>query len=630
MSYKPTDEQQQILQHDLKQHGRILAGPGTGKSATVISLLETQLPADGSIKAKLLTFTRAATAELALKLKGNDVLAGLAPSTIHSFCISVLLSEAGLGQFPRPLRIADRWEERTIVSPTLAKQLGIKQNDLKDLIAEMASNWESLSDTESPEIPKELRARFLGAWAEHRRILGYTLLAELPYALYQSLQQHPDLTQGLFDLMVVDEYQDLNACDLAILKEIGKRGCAILGAGDDDQSIYSFRKAHPEGIRRFSDDYPGAADYPLSVTLRCGRKIIDWANWVISQDAGRLAGRTLQPIAGAADGEVGLFSFKSEVAEAKGIAALVQDLITSKKIPPPQVLILLRSDHNGHFSKSIKDALDAKKISYSDPSWVNDVLEARGNRTLLALLRLAVHREDSLAWASLLELQDGIGQTFFNFIYEKARAAPSTFGAALLADHASKFGDGPRSSAKAAALVDNILATLQDIVVPDEMPETGWGAWMQQTFTGAAGNDDLWGLLASVDGRIDKDNVTLEQYLNQITPLARDAALESDNGVRIMSLASSKGLTVEATIIAGVEDGLIPNDKADLAEERRLLYVGMTRAKQVLYCTWARRRGGPTARYGKTNAAGGNKTRNLTHFLVGGPVSSQARDDLAK
>src|SRR5258708_2630416 len=129
MVYKPTPEQELILRHDLTRHGRILAGPGTGKSATVISLLETQLPADGSINAKLLTFTRAATSELASKVKGNDALASLTPSTIHSFCISVLLSEPGLGQFPRPLRIADRWEEQTIVAPTLAKRLGVERRE---------------------------------------------------------------------------------------------------------------------------------------------------------------------------------------------------------------------------------------------------------------------------------------------------------------------------------------------------------------------------------------------------------------------------------------------------------------------------------------------------------------------
>src|SRR5947207_7706055 len=118
----------------------------------------------------------------------------------------------------------------------------------------MAANWESLRADEDPRVSAADRARFLGAWNEHRRIYGYTLLAELPYELRKALRDHPDLDGVEYDLLIVDEYQDLNACDLEVIKLIGERGCSVIGAGDDDQSMHSGRKAAPEGIRNCLGD----------------------------------------------------------------------------------------------------------------------------------------------------------------------------------------------------------------------------------------------------------------------------------------------------------------------------------------------------------------------------------------
>jgi DNA helicase II / ATP-dependent DNA helicase PcrA len=379
MAFNPTEEQKAVLAHDLRRHGRILAGPGTGKSATIITLLNS-LPDGSPIRAKLLTFTRAATAELAHKLSEAENVLCDRPSTVHSFCISVLLSNPGVGEFPEPFRMADDWENREIVRPTLARRLGIQVRQVRELFGELAANWESLVPQERPGIEPAVRARFMGGWRQHREIYGYTLPSELPHALLNALQDHDDLKGIQYDALVVDEYQDLNACDLAVLRAIADRGCAIIGAGDDDQSIYSFRKAHPEGIRRFPTDYNGAADYPLSITQRCGRRIVEWANYVIQGDPDRPVARGgLQCADNAPEGEVALLSFAGEVAEARGIATLTQDLMR-RGIQPSQILILMRSDYNGQFSKRIKAELEAREIAFSNPDTVNEILEHEPNR----------------------------------------------------------------------------------------------------------------------------------------------------------------------------------------------------------------------------------------------------------
>lgn len=308
--FTPTPEQQAILDHDPDRHARVLAGPGTGKTAAVVAFTEKLLAGDPRPKIKLLTFTRAATGELAKKVADLPTATAERPSTIHSFAISLLLRNPGAGGFPRPLRIADGWEQDNIVHPTLARRAQVTKRILtRQLIPEMASGWERLDPVRFPQVDERTRAQFVGAWREHRQVYGYTLLAELPYALREALRDHPDFEGFDYDLLIVDEYQDLNACDLEVLKLASERGCTIVGTGDDDQSIYSFRWAAPMGIRRFLTDYSGAADYPLSVTQRCARQIIRWGNHVIQGDPDRDRERAeLTTPRDSPDGEVALLT----------------------------------------------------------------------------------------------------------------------------------------------------------------------------------------------------------------------------------------------------------------------------------------------------------------------------------
>src|SRR5215472_15853712 len=174
MPYDPTDEQRAILGHDRRRHARVLAGPGTGKSATLVALVDQLLGENPAPRIKLLTFTRAATAELAKKVSEHPAAAAERPSTIHSFAISILLRNPGTGGFPEPLRIADDWEDDNIVRPTLARRIGVRKDRLENLFREMAANWESLRPEENPRVDAAERARFLGGWNEHRQVCGYT------------------------------------------------------------------------------------------------------------------------------------------------------------------------------------------------------------------------------------------------------------------------------------------------------------------------------------------------------------------------------------------------------------------------------------------------------------------------
>ena len=626
MAYDPTPEQRQILAHEPSRHGRVLAGPGTGKSATVVDLIHRLLASNhGSPpRIRLLTFTRAATAELAGKVAAQEAEVER-PSTVHSFAISVLLQNPGSAPFVEPLRIADDWEQKQIIRPELAEMTGVSPKFVKDhLMPEMQAMWQSLVPEEDSEVDEATRNRFVGAFGQHRRVMGYVLLGELPDLLRQALEAYDDLKGIDYDLLVVDEYQDLNACDLRVLELLAKRGVAIFAVGDDEQSIYGWRKAAPEGIRRFPEDYPGADDYVLSVSHRCGVEIIRWARFVIEADPERPRERDrLVPTKGAPPGEVALLSFPSQVTEARGVADLVQNLIEREGLKPFEILVMSRGDFNGQFSRPIKDELDRRGISVDDPSWVDEVVNDTANRAALLLARLMVNPADSLAWSGLTVIEPRVGPAFRKAIYDRAVEARTTFAEALLAAHSEDLDSMTGAAARRAKeLIDRILAWLEANPVPEgeDVPER-WGEWLALAFADAPAHmsDALAELLGVVDDAIEA-GTGLSRFLGQVQPLAKDHASAQASGVRFMTMGMSKGLTAEASIIIGAEEDIVPSPRSEEDEERRLLYVALTRAKRFSYVTWATRRTGPTARAGSPRVQG---RRGLSPLLRGGPVTTQ-------
>ena len=618
MIFKPTAEQSRILRHSPTQHARVLAGPGTGKSFTMVRLLQNLVKESPSIRVRMLSFTRAATAELAEKF--TDASQTASTSTVHSFAISVLMQNPGVSGLPEPLRIADNWETETIVKPTLARRVGVTLKMLKRLLIEMEANFQSLAEEQNETISPALRARFRGAWGEHRQVFGYTLLQELPFALHRALEQHDDLSGMDLDLLIVDEYQDLNACDLGMLRLVSQHsGCSVIGTGDDDQSIYSWRKAAPEGIRNLLRDYHPACDYSLSVTQRCGSRIIDWATQVIAGDPDRPADRPpLRSADGSPDGEVALLRFRSNDEEARGVARLVGSLIVCEKLQPRDILVLMRADHNGRFSREIAKELEALSIPSSDSDQVKRLLAEDSVRRWLALFRLLENREDSLAWATLMHLTPRVGPQFTEgYIYDTARKAGSTFGSVLLQRYTAGFGDGPRSAGQARTTISAALKWLDEQVLPEDGPDNGWGDWIiERTAQGHFPElpEEFQRLLVEIDESLESaptQHKSLSRYVGQIDPLGTDLRTSSDEGVRIMTMARSKGLTVRATIVFGLEENLLPWPNADRSEERRLLYVAMTRAKEYLYCTWTGDRQGVTAYAGRQSTG----RRSLCPFL---------------
>ena len=616
-------------------HARLLAGPGTGKTFTLTRhmcflIAEKQVPADRILA---ITFTRAAARELRQRI-ASELGEEENPRifTLHAFALRQLLKNATIiTALPQPLRIADDWEERNIVHEDLKSMLGLARiKDARDLLSELSADWQSLTADEADWEKRHPVPRFLGAWREHRQVYGYTLRSELVYQLKKALEQRGDFElEGPIGHLLVDEYQDLNRCDLAVVQQIASRGVELFIAGDDDQSIYGFRKAHPEGIRRFPRDYSGATEIELEVCKRCDRAILDIGLFVARQDPRRIEKR-IRSEPGTEEGEVALLHFDNDDAEARGITDLCTRLTERCNLKPHDILILLRADRNGVFSRMIREQLQVASIGVAAATDTTNPLDEVSGRALLAFLELAVRQDSNLAWHSLLQIWcDGIGPRAVNAVYDLARSRSESFAQTAIAAHADTAILPTKHRSRLSNAIGKVVRQLEILFPEDTRSDHETCDELMEVIRSAANS------IVADDGEREaillKFEHAVEEYgVTSIETLVRAIRVESENieqelaegKVNILTMHRAKGLTAEAVIIAAAEDEYIPGRALgeEIDDERRLLYVSLTRAKHYLFVSYCDRRTGQQ-RY--TGRHSGSVARTLSRFLVDCPHSPQ-------
>jgi len=628
-------EQRTAASH-VGRHARLLAGPGTGKTLALVRHICFLIAVRGvdTDCIQAITFTRAAARELRQRVErelGEHVCPRI--STLHSYALRQLLRNTKrVRELPQPIRIVDDWEERNIVLEDLKSLLNLRfVREARALLNELSADWQSLTADEDDWNRRFPNPRFLGLWREHREIYGYTLRAELVYQLKKALQQRGDFEmEGPLEYLLVDEYQDLNRCDLAIVNEIASRGIELFIAGDDDQSIYGFRKAHPEGIRRFPRDYRGSEELSLEICMRCDRGILDLGLFVAQQDPRRIE-KEISPEPGRGQGEVALLRFPNQASEAQGIANLCTHLIEQHELNPDDILILIRSDRYNVFSGPIRESLEASGIPVSDRTAKANPLDSKDGRAFLSFIRLAVRREDNLAWRTLLHVWcNGIGSGAINSLYDLARQRGTSFAQVVLDAHenANILQSNHRSRLSSAIrLVMNRIEELFLISAHEEY-ETH-DELMDAVKTAAESLIEEGDLRESVLLEFDRaaeafEATSMEELIRAIEVASDDIEQEIDAGaVNILTMHKAKGLTAEAVIIAAAEDQYIPGRaKGDeIDDERRLLYVSLTRARHHLFVTYSDSRTGPQRHTGRDR---GRINRSLSRFLIDcphGPVA---------
>jgi DNA helicase II / ATP-dependent DNA helicase PcrA len=625
-----TDEQSKFLQHDPASSGRLVAGPGAGKSFTCVAYMQQHTASERPLRIQMITFTRAAAAEFSETMSEHEVEA-LAPSTIHAFALKIL-RKSGWAGIPQPVRIADTWETKNLIHPQLSRLLRAQGHDdatpgtVDGLEREMSAGFESLA-AELPSAHRpELRHAYIGLWEQHRQRLGYVLRSELPYRAGMAIEDvgFPDLQ---LDLLLVDEYQDLNKADIKLLHLVAGAGVPVVAIGDEDQSIYGWRHAAPEGIRNFLEEFQTEKDYRLSKSRRCGENILKAAQDLIESAPGRPAQARMTALNQDKPGVIAYLRFVGQTSEAEAVASFIQKRIADG-VPPRKVAILVRSSVDA-WERSLRDKLAAHNITVASDAWVMRALNDPELLRLRAMAILALNIEDSLAWMTLLHLVDGIGPSTIDALYGSA-GMNETFAQVVLRAVDQEFGGltGGRLRRLREAIT-GITNELKEWLIPDAQPETGWGHWLLEK-SKAALNEDANHLLELVDAKVEKET-PLGAFLPQIEMLGTDFAMSDQDSIRFMTMGKSKGLTMDTVVILGVEEGMIPSPRGvSLEEERRLLYVGMTRATDYCIFTMCRRRQGPIARRGRENLEARSRSPLLNGVLEPQDDEAWIKSELGK
>lgn len=624
-------EEQKFVTSYTGSHARLLAGPGTGKTRCLAQRIVYLIQEKG-VKAEdilALTFTRKAATELrrrtAKSLGEGEPLPNIA--TLHSYALSVLLKAKNGNNLPRPLRIADDFEENKIIKEDLKRVLGQQKiREISKKFDDMSSDWSKLGGIDEERITDP---KFLSAWRQHRDIFSYVLRSELVYQLNLAFEEG-QITPERFSYIMVDEYQDLNACDLSVIKHLSKQGGELYVSGDDDQSIYGFRNADPKGIRFFHQEFDGCKYLVLHECMRSSREILNLANHVADLDLNRIKKNLSSSIISPPEG-VKILRFADNDKEAEGVAQICHHLLEKTDLQPKDILILFRSNRYKRFSKPIIDCIKNKGIPISDDPDIMDIFncpadlpvsEQKEGRIYLSYLKLFQSPIDNLAWRTLFELEsNNIGEVTLNSVYDYCQKNDVTFTDTIIniSEKGLEVTKNDSSIALAYKNINKILVELANLAI---LPIEDFITQSLRLIVEHENiRDRIFYVLDSVSNF--RDNKTLDTLLRNLA--IRDERIEQDSQedqIRIMTMHQAKGLDALAVIVVAAEQEYLPGyDKGEMRDDaRRLLYVSLTRAKYYLFVTHCKVRKGSQ---GWTGESLGSNTRHLTPFLSGGPIRSE-------
>lgn len=572
---------------------RVMAGPGTGKSYAMKRRVARLVEADDVEPSRILavTFTRTAARDLERELQniGVEGCEQIPAGTVHSFCFKLLLRNEVfefLGRVPRGLiTFNNKGVNGFEVEPLLADlrslgNFGAKREMTKRIRA-FEGDWARMQH-EQPGWPTDpVDQHFHILLTDWLRFHRGMLIGELVPEALRYLRNNP-VSPALqqYDHIVVDEYQDLNRAEQELI-DVLAAGSDLSIVGDVDQSIYRFRFAHPEGITDFSNRHQGVEDHALEECRRCREQIVSVSNNIILSNYPPGADHRLipsHPQPGPAT--VRVVQWPSLHEEAEGIAGFIQNLVTQRGFAAGDILVL---SPRRLIANEIKQRLAAPDFGIIAHSFYNDKLlepdEAQVGMTKLQLLTNPEDRVSLRYWLGIGNASWRSGQYAALRMYcEQTRLSPSEVLAQVVTGQLTLPG------------VNHLVARYQELQVEiNRLTQLSVGDLFDDLFpVGSEWADPIRELVIGKIERVEDAGRLLDLLRTEITQPEMPA--EGDF-VRIMSLHKSKGLTSRATIIVGCIHGLIPfvdnslppaEQHAHLQEQRRLFYVALTRAKELL------------------------------------------------
>lgn len=603
---------------------RVLAGPGTGKTFAlmrrVARLLEEGVETDRIL---VCTFTRTAARDLqkelrTLLIQGVDEIRS---GTLHAFCFSLMNREQVLsltGRVPRPLL---KFEERFLLMDLNDDVFGGITDREKRLQAFNAA-WARLQ-TDQPGWPTDTVDRtFHTALLAWQRFHKSILIGEIVPVALNYLRENPACEElSNFQHVLVDEYQDLNRAEQELITLLASAGTLTI-IGDEDQSIYSFKHAHPEGIANFHQIHGGTHDEPLTECRRCPQRIVKMANNLIEKNTSRTP-RVLNHTPSSPNGEIFIIQWPSMKMEAEGIGQFIKERVQAQLVDPGRILVLAPRRQFGY---AIRDELNSRGIPahsfFHEEAFDGNpkVLEESAAQQAFTLLSLLANPDDRVALRSWC----GFGSPSLR-----------TGSWARLRAHCEQSGESPWLALESLEAGNAVLTRSSDLI--HRFRDLKFRLDILKALTGQqlvaalfppsiSWTEPFRHLGQQLEG--DFDAIRLRDALR--VGMTQPELPTDVDYVRVMSLHKSKGLTADLVVVVGCIQGLIPSVKNDLQsleqarlleEHRRLFYVAITRTKNTLVLSSVVRLPRKTAYLMRVPVHGGTRTQANT-------IASQFLGDL--
>jgi DNA helicase-2/ATP-dependent DNA helicase PcrA len=581
----------------------VVAGAGTGKTR-VITYRIAYLIEQGKARAEeilAVTFTNKAADEMRERigrLLGRPLQAPWA-STFHSFCARLLRREAPALGLPRDFSIYDDSDQERIVRGLL-KEFGEDDRAwvarrILERISRSKTDGRTPDDWHASASPQERRhAEVFARYQQALRAAHALDFDDLLLFAVRALAEHAEVRarwQGRFRYLHVDEYQDTNPPQYQLVRWLAPTSSGeaherrnVCVVGDEDQSIYAWRGADYGNTFRFEQDFPGTKVILLEQNYRSTQPILDVATAVIQNNRSR-KGKVLWTEAKGGQ-RVAFFEAATAREEAQFVAERIWNL--TRKEPGRRLAVLYRTNAQ---SRLYEEALRALSVGYRVVGGFSFYKRAEV-RDLLAYLRAARNPSDEQSLLRIVNVPPrGIGTATLEALQADARARGQSLADALAQTNNPKL-------VRFRALLQHLRAAIAEKPLSEAMElvltESGYQKWLEEQDTPEAeGRLENLKELAVAAAESEARGESADEFLDRAALVSDADDYDPEAVVTLMTLHSAKGTEFDAVFLVGLEEGLLPHSRSldtesGIEEERRLCYVGMTRARQELWLLRAR------------------------------------------
>ena len=591
----------------------VLAGAGSGKTRVItyrIAWLVEECGVDPS-SISAVTFTNKAAAEM--KDRAEDLL-GLHPlpasvGTFHRFALRLLRMYGDRIGLPRGFAIFDSDDQKRILKRALDSEgLDPKSFRPQAVLAAISGAKNRLLTPSSYEAEADdfFRRKVALAYRRYQRLLreaggvDFDDMIALSVRLLREGGHVRDRIRRRTKYLLVDEFQDTNHAQLALVLELAGAHGNLTAVGDEDQGIYRWRGAELENILRFEDTFPKATIRKLERNYRSTQNILDASGAVVANNQGR-RGKRLWTEAG--DGEpIVLYRGQDERDEARWILQTLRQLETDHRLS--QMAVLVRTNAQ---TRAVEEAFVRQGMPYNLVGGVR-FYERAEVKDLIAYLRVVRHPLDDFSLERIINRPPrGLGKSTLDKLRRQAKAEKQSLWETLVDDSFEDFNTRARKAlVRFREMLQGLISEAEALPLPsllEQLLETTEYSKLYdaQDEDGKLRLENIGELVSATQefattqtfGNEDEDLLTA--FLDHVSLTSDTDALGKRRGPSLMTLHSAKGLEFEVVILGGLEEKILPHMNSmhlpeDLEEERRLLYVGMTRARKRLFLATCRRR----------------------------------------